>query len=71
MISFLRGLFSRKRNVWYTGPDKADRTDLMPDWMMRDLGLDNPDNLKAVKAGKCRKSEPSTIVPVVKLPERP
>jgi hypothetical protein len=43
----------------------------MPDWMMRDLGLDNPDNLKAIQAGKCRKPELSSILPVVKLPERP
>ncbi|MGS4988247.1 hypothetical protein ACVDG9_09810 [Roseibium sp. RP-7] len=71
MVSFLRGLFSRKRNVWYTGPDKADRRNQMPDWMMRDLGLDNPDNLKAVQVGKCRKPELSIILPVVKLPERP
>ncbi|GAB2187435.1 hypothetical protein LAB1_47450 [Roseibium sp. LAB1] len=68
MVSLLKFIFSRKRNLWSIGPDSQNGSCTMPDWLVRDLGLDDPENLKAVQVGKCRELEALAVRHGAKLP---
>lgn len=42
----------------------------LPGWMARDLGLDDPENRKAVSKGCCRKAEAAPVMMAPKQPRR-
>jgi|GEM_PF-4004198 len=61
-------LFRRERPVIDLRQDRLDLNYGLPGWMVRDLGLDDPQNLKAVERGGCRKPATEFQPRVPKLP---
>jgi hypothetical protein len=56
-FNWLKSLFQKERPVLYMRPGQSEQDKVIPVWLARDLGLDNPENLKAVETGGCRNSE--------------
>ncbi|MHA7773248.1 hypothetical protein [Roseibium sp. M-1] len=56
-INWLKSLIQKKRSVLLPNSAQPGSNNALPVWLARDLGLDDPENLKAVETGGCRKSE--------------
>jgi len=66
IVTWLKSQFWKRRSTLFTGSDGNPR--MLPAWMARDLGLEDPENRKAVLRGGCR--EPDRAAPVTILPKR-
>ncbi|MCK7614202.1 hypothetical protein [Roseibium sediminicola] len=71
IVTWLKSQFWNRRTTLYTGSGSGSdgNPQALPTWMARDLGLEDPENRKAVLHGGCRK--PDRAVPVAMLPKRP
>ncbi|CTQ54156.1 hypothetical protein LP7551_02688 [Roseibium album] len=63
----LHRLHHRKPASLYLSRDQT----AWPHWMVRDLGVDDPENLKAIENGSCRKPDLSARMAEIKQPEHP
>lgn len=69
IVTWLKSQFWNRRSTLYTGSGSDGNPRALSDWMARDLGLEDPENRKAVLRGGCRK--PDRGAPVAMLPKRP
>jgi hypothetical protein len=65
--SILRRFLIRKPALLYLSRDQTS----WPHWMVRDLGLNDPENVKAMENGTCRQPGLSSGLADIKQPEHP
>lgn len=70
IVTWLVSRLRNKRTALQIHNNVATGASDAPDWMARDLGLDDPDNRKAVAGGGCRNKAFATGTSPSRQPRR-
>ncbi|WP_422375917.1 hypothetical protein [Roseibium sp.] len=70
IVTWLLSRLRNKRTTHQIQNNVATGVSDAPDWMARDLGLDDPDNRKAVARGGCRNKAFPTVSSPSRQPRR-